>query len=143
MPIDKHQDGIPNPFVSQAPHDIMFYWRLGAWTEAFQMFMTFILTLVFNIEVCPNDTYICSNSDLPHLYPQLGLAVSTFFSLVLVIQKSTQTRIKLITRLPGSDEWIPVDESPEGMESAEDDMPGVVSPPSIISLQGTDRVSIL
>jgi hypothetical protein len=47
--------------------------------------------------------------------------------LILVIQKSTQTRIKIISRLPDSDEWIPVDESPEGMELAEEEMAGVVS----------------
>jgi hypothetical protein len=36
--------------MTQAPRDIMFYWRLGARTEFFQMAMTFILTLFFNIE---------------------------------------------------------------------------------------------
>lgn len=45
------------------------------------------------------------------------------FSLVLVIQKSTQTRIKIIGRLPGTDEWVPIDED----EQAQEEIPGVVS----------------
>jgi hypothetical protein len=32
-----------------------------------------------------------------------------------------------MSRLPGSNEWIPVDEPPEGMELAEEEIPGVVS----------------
>lgn len=57
------------------------------------------------------------------LIPQTGLVASVVFSLVLVIQKSTQTRIKIIGRLPGTDEWVPIDED----ESAQEEIPGVVS----------------
>ncbi len=87
--------------------------------------MTFLLTLFFNIEVNLRSSVLDSPAE--SLQRQLGLAASTFFSLVLVIQQSTQTRIKIITRLAGSDEWIPVDETPEGMEAADDEMAGVVS----------------
>jgi hypothetical protein len=45
------------------------------------------------------------------------------FSLILVIQKSTQTRIKIIGRLPNTDEWVPIDED----EAAQEEIPGVVS----------------
>lgn len=45
------------------------------------------------------------------------------FSLILVIQKSTQTRIKIIGRLPNTDEWVPIDED----EAAMEEIPGVVS----------------
>lgn len=51
------------------------------------------------------------------------MVASVVFSLVLVIQKSTQTRIKIIGRLPGTDEWVPIDED----ESAQEEIPGVVS----------------
>lgn len=44
------------------------------------------------------------------------------FSLILVVQKSTQTRIKIIGRLPNSDEWVPIDED----ESAQEEIPGVL-----------------
>lgn len=64
---------------------------------------TFFLTLFFSIET--------------------GLVASVVFSLILVIQKSTQTRIKIIGRLPGTDEWVPIDED----EAAQEDVPGVVS----------------
>lgn len=45
------------------------------------------------------------------------------FSLILVVQKSTQTRIKIIGRLPNTDKWVPVDED----EAAQEEIPGVVS----------------
>jgi MFS superfamily sulfate permease-like transporter len=54
---------------------------------------------------------------------QTGLVASVVFSLVLVVQKSTQTRIKIIGRLPGTDEWVPIDED----EAAQEEIPGVVS----------------
>lgn len=38
------------------------------------------------------------------------------------MQKSTQTRIKIIGRLPNSDEWVPIDED----ESAQEEIPGVL-----------------
>lgn len=67
------------------------------------MALTFFLTLFFNVE--------------------LGLVASVCFSLILVIQKSTRTRIKIMGRLPGSDAWIPVDENPEAIE---EELPGVL-----------------
>ena len=48
------------------------------------------------------------------------------FSLILVIQKSTQTRIKILGRLPHTDQWVPVDESED--EDEQEEVPGVVSP---------------
>lgn len=44
------------------------------------------------------------------------------FSLILVVQKSTQTRIKIIGRLPNTEEWVPIDED----EAAQEELPGVV-----------------
>lgn len=55
---------------------------------------------------------------------QVGLVASVAFSLILVIQKSTRPRIKILGRIPATDQWIPVDENPEAIE---DDIPGVVS----------------
>jgi MFS superfamily sulfate permease-like transporter len=76
---------------------------MRAWTDFLQMTGTFFLTLFFSIET--------------------GLVASVVFSLILVIQKSTQTRIKIIGRLPGTEEWVPIDED----EAAQEDIPGVVS----------------
>ncbi|GFZ42489.1 hypothetical protein JCM24511_00204 [Saitozyma sp. JCM 24511] len=63
---------------------------------------TFILTLLFSIET--------------------GLVASVVFSLILVVQKSTQTRIKIIGRLPNTEDWVPIDED----EAAQEELPGVL-----------------
>jgi MFS superfamily sulfate permease-like transporter len=63
---------------------------------------TFLLTLLFSIEV--------------------GVVASVGFSLLLVIQHSTQPRIKIIGRRPDSDDWVPIDED----EEAQEEIPGVV-----------------
>ncbi|WWD16428.1 hypothetical protein CI109_100854 [Kwoniella shandongensis] len=88
--------------LAEAPHEIMYFWKMRAWTDFLQMTGTFFLTLVFSIE--------------------LGLVASVVFSLILVIQKSTQTRIKIIGRLPGTDKWVPIDEN----EDAQEEIPGVL-----------------
>jgi hypothetical protein len=62
---------------------------------------------------------------------QLGLVTSVVFSLILVIQKSTQTRIKIIGRLPDTDEWVPIDED----DAAQEEMAGVVSLPAAVVIQ--------
>lgn len=88
--------------LSEAPHDIIFFWKMRAWTDFAQMTGTFLLTLLFSIEV--------------------GLVASVGFSLILVIQRSTEPRIKIIGRRPDSEEWIAVDED----EEAREEMPGVL-----------------
>ncbi|ORY29822.1 sulfate transporter family-domain-containing protein [Naematelia encephala] len=88
--------------LAEAPHEIIYFWKMRAWTDFFQMFGTFILTILFSIET--------------------GLVASVVFSLVLVVQKSTQTRIKIIGRLPNTDKWVPIDED----EAAQEEIPGVL-----------------
>ncbi|KAJ9103989.1 hypothetical protein QFC21_002452 [Naganishia friedmannii] len=87
-----------------APHDLRFYWKVKAWTDFLQACMTFIFTLFLSVE--------------------FGLVASVCFSLILVIRKSTQARIKILGRLKDSDQWIPVDEHPD--EEVEEDIPGVL-----------------
>ena len=55
-------------------------------------------------------------------HPQLGLVASVVFSLILVIQSTSQPRIKIIGRVPGTNEWVPIDED----ESAQEEIPGVL-----------------
>ncbi|GHJ83886.1 hypothetical protein NliqN6_0288 [Naganishia liquefaciens] len=90
--------------LAEAPHDLKFYWKVRAWTDFLQACMTFILTLFLSVEI--------------------GLVASVCFSLILVIRKSTQARIKILGRLKDSDQWIPVDEHPD--EDVEEDIPGVL-----------------
>lgn len=92
--------------LTEAPHEIIFYYQTRAWTDFLQMVGTFVITLCFSIE--------------------MGLVISVIFSLILVIQRSTQPRIKIIGRNPNSDEWVPIDED----EDAQEEIPGVVSIPS-------------
>lgn len=86
----------------EAPHDIAYYVRVGAWRDFFQMAGTFLLTLFVGVET--------------------GLVASVAFSLVLVVMNSTSTKIKILGHVPGEDEWVPVDENP----LAEEDVPGVL-----------------
>ncbi|KIR25137.1 endoplasmic reticulum protein [Cryptococcus deuterogattii LA55] len=88
--------------LNEAPHEILYFWRMGAWTDFLQMVGTFFLTLCFSIE--------------------LGLVASVVFSLILVIQSTSQPRIKIIGRVPGTNEWVPIDED----ESAQEEIPGVL-----------------
>lgn len=97
---------------------------MRAWTDFLQMTGTFFLTLLFSIEVRLSPPS-CEPGEAVQLTMQTGLVASVVFSLILVIQKSTQTRIKIIGRLPNTDEWVPIDED----EAAQEEIPGVVSLP--------------
>ncbi|WVR03746.1 hypothetical protein IAU60_000741 [Kwoniella sp. DSM 27419] len=88
--------------LAEAPHEIKYFYKMKAWTDFMQMTGTFILTLFFSME--------------------LGLVASVILSLILVIQKSSQPRIQIIGRLPGTDRWEPVDED----ANAQEDIPGVL-----------------
>lgn len=73
----------------EAPHDIAYYIRVRAWADFFQMTGTFLLTLFVGVET--------------------GLVGSVAFSLLLVVQNSTGTKIKILGHVPGEEEWVPVD----------------------------------
>lgn len=98
------------PVLNEAPHDVIYYWRMRAWPDSIQMAGTFLLTLLFSIQV--------------------GVVASVGFSLLLVIQNSTKPRIKIIGRRPDSDDWVPIDEDDE----AQEEIPGVVGPAQLHSL---------
>ncbi|WWC88093.1 uncharacterized protein L201_002997 [Kwoniella dendrophila CBS 6074] len=88
--------------LAEAPHEIMYFYKMKAWTDFMQMTGTFILTLFFSMEI--------------------GLVASVVLSLILVVQKSSQPRIQIIGRVPDSDQWAPVDEE----ENAHEEIPGVL-----------------
>ncbi|GMK59887.1 hypothetical protein CspeluHIS016_0901040 [Cutaneotrichosporon spelunceum] len=88
--------------LNEAPHDVVYYWRMKAWPDSIQMAGTFLLTIFFSIEV--------------------GVVASVGFSLLLVIQNSTKPRIKIIGRRPDTDDWVPIDEDDEALE----EIPGVL-----------------
>lgn len=98
--------------------------RLGAWSDLALMTFTFLLTLLWNVEV--------------------GIAASLAVSLLLVIHRSSKARLSILVcpnfvvspkrlahlaliplsqgRVPGTDKWKPINEEP----TAEEDVPGVL-----------------
>jgi high affinity sulfate transporter 1 len=86
---------------SEVPHDLIYYWRIGAWTDLAMMFFTFSLSVIWNIEI--------------------GIIVSLIISLLLVIKRSSHTRMIILGRIPGTDQWGPITDNP-GAE----DVPGIL-----------------
>ncbi|OAX34672.1 hypothetical protein K503DRAFT_868769 [Rhizopogon vinicolor AM-OR11-026] len=85
----------------EVPHDLVYYWRIGAWSDLAMMSLTFALSVIWNIEI--------------------GIVVSLIISLLLVIKRSSQTRMIILGRIPGTDKWGPIADNP-GAE----DVPGIL-----------------
>ena len=60
----------------EAPHDIIFYWKMGAWIDFALMSLTFFATIIWNVEV--------------------GVLLSVTISLLLVVHKSGKTRMTIL-----------------------------------------------
>ncbi|KAF9484145.1 sulfate anion transporter [Pholiota conissans] len=88
--------------LAETPHDVLYYWRTQAWIDMALMSLTFFLSIIWNIEV--------------------GVIVSLVISLLLVIHRSSKTRMTILGRIPGTDQWKPLKENPE----AEENVPGVL-----------------
>lgn len=86
---------------SEVPHDLTYYWRIRAWTDLAMMFLTFSLSVIWNVEI--------------------GIIVSLIISLLLVIKRSSHTRLNILGRIPGTDQWGPIADNP-GAE----DVPGIL-----------------
>ena len=104
----------------EAPHDIIFYWKMGAWIDFALMSLTFFATIIWNVEV--------------------GVLLSVTISLLLVVHKSGKTRMTILVRctfyvrsscssnsffqgrVPGTERYQPVNEEPD----AQEDLPGVL-----------------
>lgn len=86
---------------SEVPHDLTYYWRIRAWTDLAMMFLTFSLSVIWNVEI--------------------GIIVSLIISLLLVIKRSSHTRMNILGRIPGTDQWGPIADNP-GAE----DVPGIL-----------------
>ncbi|EIN06590.1 hypothetical protein PUNSTDRAFT_72248 [Punctularia strigosozonata HHB-11173 SS5] len=88
--------------LSEAPHDIKFFWRMHSAVDLGLMFLTFFLSIVWDVEI--------------------GLLVSVIISLLLVVRRSSKTRMTILGRIHGTNEWEPIDENPDAIE----DVPGVL-----------------
>ncbi|KAI6007619.1 sulfate transporter family-domain-containing protein [Pisolithus orientalis] len=91
--------------ASRSPCDCLYGMialsSIGAWTDLAMMFITFFLSVIWNIEI--------------------GLVVSLIISLLLVIRRSSKTRMTILGRIPGTDQWRPVTDNPEA-----EDVPGAL-----------------
>lgn len=95
--------------------------RMRAWVDLALMFLTFFLSIVWNVEV--------------------GIVVSVIISLLLVVHRSSRTRMTILVsfiplhsplldvelmlpqgRIPGTTRWKPITDNPEAME----DVPGAL-----------------
>ncbi|KIK61134.1 hypothetical protein GYMLUDRAFT_199896 [Collybiopsis luxurians FD-317 M1] len=88
--------------LQETPHDLIYYWRMSAWMDLLLLFLTFFLSIVWNVEV--------------------GIVVSLIISLLLVVHRSSKTRMSILGRIPGTDRWKPINEIPE----AEEDVSGAL-----------------
>ncbi|KAI6046373.1 sulfate transporter family-domain-containing protein [Pisolithus marmoratus] len=105
---------------AELPHDLIYYYNIGAGTDLVMMFITFFLSVVWNIEI--------------------GIIVSLIISLLLVIRRSSKTRMTILVcfvflhetstspellgiqgRIPGTEQWRPVADNPEA-----EDVPGAL-----------------
>ncbi|KAI0657719.1 sulfate anion transporter [Cubamyces menziesii] len=85
--------------LGELPHDAIFYWRMKAWIDLALMTLTFVLTIIWNVEI--------------------GIAVSVVISLLLVVRRSSRPRMTILGRIPGTERWKPIDENPEAEEDAQ------------------------
>jgi len=88
--------------LAETPHYIMYYWKMRSWMDLALMILTFVFSLVWNVEV--------------------GIVVSIIISLMLVVRRSSKTRMAILGRIPGTDQWKPINEN----EEAREDVPGVL-----------------
>jgi len=82
--------------LAETPHDVMYYWKMSAWVDLALMALTFIFSIVWDIE--------------------RGIVVSLIASLLLVVHRSSKTRMTILGRIPGTDRWKPINENPEAQE---------------------------
>jgi high affinity sulfate transporter 1 len=86
--------------LAETPHEVMYYWKMRAWVDLALMSLTFVFSIVWDIE--------------------RGIVVSVVVSLLLVVHRSSKTRMTILGRMPGTDRWKPINENPE----AQEDVPG-------------------
>ncbi|KAJ7496666.1 sulfate anion transporter [Mycena latifolia] len=88
--------------LREAPHDVAYYWKMSAWVDLSLMLLTFFCAIIWNIEV--------------------GIMLSLIASLLLVVHRSSKTRMTILGRIPGTERWKPINENPE----AEEDVSGAL-----------------
>ncbi|KAL7267126.1 hypothetical protein RUND412_010299 [Rhizina undulata] len=73
--------------LEEAPEDIHFFYRIGAYNDLATMSLVFLTTLIWSLET--------------------GIAIGVGISLIQVIRNSTRTRIQVLGRVPGTSHFRP------------------------------------
>lgn len=86
--------------IEEAPHDILFFWRISGWSELALIFIVFVATILWSLEV--------------------GIACGIGFSLLRVIKHATRPRIQIIGRTRGTeDDFENAEADPDRVELIE------------------------
>lgn len=85
--------------VEEAPHDIAFFVRIGAWPELGLMFVIVLTTIFYSLN--------------------MGIAVGVGVSLLQVIRHATRPRIQILGRIPGTQRFENAEDNPERLEFVE------------------------
>lgn len=86
--------------IEECPHDIRFFWKIRGWTELSLMFVIFLATIFYSLS--------------------LGIALGVGMSILILIRHSTQPRIQILGRVPGSpDKFENAEIDPERLEFIE------------------------
>lgn len=84
--------------IEEAPHDVIFFWRISGYSELILMLLIFTTTFFWNLRV--------------------GIAVGIGLSLLRLLRHSTRPRIQILGRVPGttSSEFENAESSPGALE---------------------------
>jgi len=77
--------------LAEAPHDIRYYGKMKSWADFALMTSTFVFSIIWDVEV--------------------GIVTSLIISLLMVVHRSSKTRMNILARIPGTDNWIPISEN--------------------------------
>lgn len=85
--------------MEEAPHDIAFFLRIGAWPELGLMLVIVLTTIFYSLN--------------------MGIAVGIGVSLLQVIRHATRPRIQILGRIPGTQRFENAEDNPERLEFVE------------------------
>jgi MFS superfamily sulfate permease-like transporter len=82
--------------IEEAPHDVIFFYRIRGWNELFLMCLIALTTFFWNLRV--------------------GIAVGIGLSLLRLLRHATRPRIQILGRVPGTKEFENAEFMPESVE---------------------------
>ncbi|KAG9247070.1 sulfate transporter family-domain-containing protein [Calycina marina] len=85
--------------IEEAPHDIAFFIKIRGWAELSLMTIIFLATIFYSLT--------------------LGMAIGVGLSLLSVIKHSTQPRIQILGRIPGTSEYANAENANNSIENVE------------------------